>query len=102
MAAPIKRQGRARVEPWVGPWLRSVRVGEFDGRDKEGIAKVAARVTRLGEEPVVMSTLSRIERGETFFPADELPRFLAAYKVTVADFAAQGRAAKRQTGKRAA
>jgi transcriptional regulator with XRE-family HTH domain len=88
MARTKRRERRTRVAAWVGPWLRERRV-----ESKEVLVDVSAALN------LRVSTLSRIERGETFFPSDELPKFLDAYKLTVHDFGVrareQGRAVKK-------
>lgn len=100
MGQPKERQRRARVAAWVGPWLRSIRLSHKVRRDgelrTEEIADVAERLD------ILITSLSRIERGETFFPSDELPKFLAAYRTTVDDFAAQAREVARAAAKRKA
>lgn len=99
MARARKRQRRSRIEAWVGPWLRGLR----EERD-ESLATVVERLkpTDTDGPVVLLTTLSRIERGETFFPSDELPKFLLAYKATLEDFAAQDRANKRAARQAAA
>ncbi len=92
MAGTRKRARRIRVEPWVGAWLREHRTE----RGKENIGHVAGRLN------LTISVLSRIERGESLFPSDELPKFLAAYRVTLADFATADRAHRRQLAVKAA
>jgi len=82
----IERKRRTRVEAWVGPWLRSIRASR---KPRQDIAHVAAVLD------VTISTLSRIERGDTRFPADELPKFLAAYGTTYDAFADHDRAVQR-------
>lgn len=61
-----------------------------EGREK--VESLAAVAERMG---LLLSGLSRIERGETYFPSDELPAFLAGYRVTLDDFAAAERAHRR-------
>lgn len=100
MAQARKRQRRARVEPWVGAWLRSIRVASG-----KSLADIAERLQSDGGGEVIVSGVSRIELGETLFPSDELPRFLAAYETTLAKYAARSREVQRdaqRTAKRAA
>jgi len=69
---------RRRLEPWVGPWLRSHREG-LDIK-REAIAK------KIGRD---LSAVARIETGAARIPADDLPIVLAAYKLTEAHFASE-------------
>lgn len=86
------RSRRARVDPWVGPWLRSVRRARNRGLAPRNRIDLADAAERLG---LTVSTLSRIERGEVLFPADELPRILAGYRIAISEFGAAHRSRRR-------
>jgi len=67
---------KRRSDPWVGPWLRSLR--ESADVPREQIADALNRE---------LSAVSRIETGASSIPADDLPVVLAAYGTTPAKFA---------------
>lgn len=71
---------RKRTEPWVGPWLKEIRVGREVDR-----AEIARRLGRH------LSAVSRIETGASAIPSDDLPIVLRAYGATPAEYAAEAR-----------
>ena len=78
---PTKRR---RTVPWVGPWLYARRVAV--GLKRETIAE------RLDRD---LSAVSRLERGDSAIPADDLPIVLKAYGVTASEYAEQSRKSSR-------
>ncbi len=71
---------RKRVAPWVGPWLQERRIAA--GVDRATIAKELHRD---------LSAVSRLERGDSSIPADDLPVVLKAYGATAGEYAAKAR-----------
>ena len=77
MPRPQARRHRLS-DPWVGPWLRSMRA-----------------TTTLTSEDIAMrlnigrSSVSRLESGASSIPADDLPKVLDAYDLTPGKFAAR-------------
>ena len=87
MAQPTKRTaGRRRVDPWVGPWLRG-------RREARQIAREAIAVA-LDRD---LSSVCRIETGDSAIIADDLPVVLRAYGATPDDFAAAAKAHRKSS-----